>query len=615
MSVNLSLLAGAGWQFFTDDGVPLSGGLLYTYAAGTTTPLATYTSSTGLTANTNPIVLNSAGRVANQIWLTTGSAYKFVLQTSAAVQIYSQDNISGENDPTAIYAALAASSGSSLIGFIQTGTGAVARTAQAKMRDVLDVRDFGVIYDGSAADTTRLLAAITAATAAQATLYMPSGTMALNGATRLSIDISLMSLNCDGTILECTNMLDSYAMQVFGSQTYPVNYRNSQHKVSGFALVGTSTTNRNGILVGHPTYTQNNQLEIADFSIYNFDKNLELTSNCWRPRFVHGQISNGKTFHVYADSGLTNFGEEITFDHVQISDGTGIVSCGTTSFWAFHSCSVLNVPMTVASADSEFRFYGSNVENPANATPYVYGTVSGARSSIKFYGTTIIANSAATFTNPIFVASGSDSFIDFNGCHLPGGGHLQFYTGLGYNVLVNGLARSVNGDMTPGAANIVPSLTKVGSALANGDYETGNINGWTATAYGAGGSTAVASATAKKNGTYGLLVTTVASGGINTVQTKTCAPGAYVVLGAWAKVATSGGTPNGYLQIAFNDALGNQLQVGGNEISIGAFAAFTWSSFVAIAPAGTATVQCIINGQASAAPNILYFDEVVMNIL
>jgi hypothetical protein len=47
MSVNLSLLAGAGWQFFTDDGVPLAGGLLYTYAAGTTTPQAPYTSSSG----------------------------------------------------------------------------------------------------------------------------------------------------------------------------------------------------------------------------------------------------------------------------------------------------------------------------------------------------------------------------------------------------------------------------------------------------------------------------------------------------------------------------------------------------------------------------------------
>ena len=51
MTVNLSPVAGAGWQFFDSDGGPLSGGELYTYAAGTTTPQTTYTSSTGLTAN------------------------------------------------------------------------------------------------------------------------------------------------------------------------------------------------------------------------------------------------------------------------------------------------------------------------------------------------------------------------------------------------------------------------------------------------------------------------------------------------------------------------------------------------------------------------------------
>ena len=93
MTISLSLLGGAGWQFLDNSGNVLSGGLLYTYAAGTTTPLTTYTSSTGLTANSNPIVLDSAGRVPYQIWLTDGSAYKFVLQTSAAVQIGAWDNV------------------------------------------------------------------------------------------------------------------------------------------------------------------------------------------------------------------------------------------------------------------------------------------------------------------------------------------------------------------------------------------------------------------------------------------------------------------------------------------------------------------------------------------
>ena len=94
-SVNLSAFGGAGWQFFDNNGVPLAGGLIYTYAAGTTTPQATYTTSAGTIAHTNPIVLNSAGRVpGGQIWLLFAS-YKFVLQTSAAVVIATYDNITG----------------------------------------------------------------------------------------------------------------------------------------------------------------------------------------------------------------------------------------------------------------------------------------------------------------------------------------------------------------------------------------------------------------------------------------------------------------------------------------------------------------------------------------
>jgi len=95
MAVSLSLFAGAGAQFFDNNGIPLAGGLLYTYVAGTTTPTGTYTDYTGTILNPNPIVLDSSGRVPNEIWLTVGSTYKFVLQSASYVQIGSYDQISG----------------------------------------------------------------------------------------------------------------------------------------------------------------------------------------------------------------------------------------------------------------------------------------------------------------------------------------------------------------------------------------------------------------------------------------------------------------------------------------------------------------------------------------
>jgi hypothetical protein len=79
-------------QFFASDGSFLVGGKLYTYAAGTTTPLATYTTSTGLIANTNPVILDSRGEAS--VWLTS-SKYKFVLKTAADVEIWTQDQLQG----------------------------------------------------------------------------------------------------------------------------------------------------------------------------------------------------------------------------------------------------------------------------------------------------------------------------------------------------------------------------------------------------------------------------------------------------------------------------------------------------------------------------------------
>lgn len=99
MAVNLSPVGGAAAQFFDNNGVPLTGGKLYTYAAGTTTPAATYTSSSGGIAHTNPIVLDSAGRVpGGEIWLTKGVNYKFVLKDTNEVLIATWDNITGIND-------------------------------------------------------------------------------------------------------------------------------------------------------------------------------------------------------------------------------------------------------------------------------------------------------------------------------------------------------------------------------------------------------------------------------------------------------------------------------------------------------------------------------------
>jgi hypothetical protein len=77
-------------QLFDNNGDLLAGGQVYTYAAGTTTPLATYSNSTG-SANANPVVLDSAGRA--NIFLTPDVGYKFVVQDADDNVLLTVDNI------------------------------------------------------------------------------------------------------------------------------------------------------------------------------------------------------------------------------------------------------------------------------------------------------------------------------------------------------------------------------------------------------------------------------------------------------------------------------------------------------------------------------------------
>lgn len=119
MAYNLSSFAGAGAQFFDDNGNVLSGGKIYSYAAGTTTPAATYTDNLGAALNTNPIILDAAGRTPSEIWLPVGDNYKFIVKTSTDVLVGTYDNIPPINDPYSI---------NSLLGSV-TGTNAIAASS------------------------------------------------------------------------------------------------------------------------------------------------------------------------------------------------------------------------------------------------------------------------------------------------------------------------------------------------------------------------------------------------------------------------------------------------------------------------------------------------------
>ena len=250
MTVLLSPVGGVAGQFFDNNGNPLTGGKIYTYAAGTTTPQATYTTIGGTVAHSNPIILDAGGRVpSGEIWLTDGIAYKFALKSATDVLIGTYDNLTGINSNfvnflateeiqtatasqtvftlvttayqpgtnslsvfvdgvnqydgssyayvetnsttvtftaglhvgalvkfTTVQTQSAGATDASQVSYTPAGTGAVATTVQAKLRESVSVLDFGAIGNGTANDTNAFNNAI--ATGKQ--VYVPTGTYLVN---------------------------------------------------------------------------------------------------------------------------------------------------------------------------------------------------------------------------------------------------------------------------------------------------------------------------------------------------------------------------------------------------------------------------------------------------
>lgn len=163
----LALSVSPPFPIFTDtDGQPLENGYVWIGTVNLnpiTNPLAVFWDAALTQPAAQPIrTLNgypsNAGTPAR---LHVASDYSIQVQNKNGSVVYSALN---EN-------ALSADS----VSFIQAGTGAVVRSAQAKMRDVVSVKDFGAVGDGVADDTAAIQAAINYLSPLGGTLYIPKG--------------------------------------------------------------------------------------------------------------------------------------------------------------------------------------------------------------------------------------------------------------------------------------------------------------------------------------------------------------------------------------------------------------------------------------------------------
>jgi hypothetical protein len=245
-SYTLSPVWGAGAQLFDNSGNVLTGGKIETYEAGTTTNAVTYTNPIGSTANSNPIIADASGRLSNEIWLLVGTSYKFVLKDANNVLIATYDNIPSTPQPpivndassisyeqgytvtagaftvgatylitsvgTTNFVAIGAAANAIGVLFTATGVGSgngtaqYSRTVQAKLRDTVNVKDFGAVGDGVTDDATAIQAAINAmASVGGGVVNLTEGTFII-GATLLMKDgVSLQGEGRAVTIIKLKN--------------------------------------------------------------------------------------------------------------------------------------------------------------------------------------------------------------------------------------------------------------------------------------------------------------------------------------------------------------------------------------------------------------------------
>jgi hypothetical protein len=157
--MNTSLCPVPRLQFSDLNGVPLAGGFVYTYAAGTSTPQATYQDSAGATPNTNPIVLDSTGSAL--IWLAALN-YKIQLTDLNGVVQWTVDQVSSvsqtELQGSGSFSSLAVT-GSATIGGTLVVTGAVTAptltvTGSASVNGALAANSSTIAGNASVAGTS-----------------------------------------------------------------------------------------------------------------------------------------------------------------------------------------------------------------------------------------------------------------------------------------------------------------------------------------------------------------------------------------------------------------------------------------------------------------------------
>ena len=352
------------------------------------------------------LTINSLSGTADAVNLTYTPSAQSLYGTSTLTLKSALDQISNEG------------TGSSKVGFLQSGTGAANRTTQAKLRDTISVKDFGAVGDNSTDDTANIQAAIKEAVSSKKHLIFPTGTYVISSTLLIPNNPGFSSqiiIDGQGSIIKPSSDITIFASGRYNASNVLIPTYGETVDVNfcfGITLQNFTFTSISNVLLLEPA-----------IEIQNWNTGCRLFNIISR---VHNEFLKARSC-FYCD-----------YENLwcQTATNTGVVR------FLFDSNNNLNTIKNCVSADSTLAGTGYKFNGLVTGLNFVNNSIEGAAIGVEFNGEV----RGATIQN-CYAESWSDVAIKISSNFVAG---LEI-TGCYWNFLNNATAYFM--DYTEGPSN------------------------------------------------------------------------------------------------------------------------------------------------------------------